>query len=137
MSINQINIFGWVFLISLFAFILGCAGWYINRSMVELASRLDSSDSAPKFSYLQEWLLPKYRADVGPEPFPALLAIGVTANARPLELYHAVGRDLCQTADEPFRLFCIGQCNPHRPATGPVVAGELSPDFIEIFEAQA
>lgn len=65
MTLAQINIYGWIFLISLFVFLLGCAGWYLNRSMIELMARLDKSDDTPKFSYLQQWLLPKYRAGLG------------------------------------------------------------------------
>ena len=62
---EQVNAYGWIFITSLAAFGLGCLGWYLNRSMIELAARLDRSDDAPKFSYLQQWLLPKYRAGTG------------------------------------------------------------------------
>lgn len=65
MIFEQLNFYGWVFVVSLALFGLGCIGWYINRSMVELAARLDRGGDTPKFSYLQRWLLPKYRAGAG------------------------------------------------------------------------
>jgi len=65
MSVSDINLFGWIFLVSLAIFMIGALGWYINRSMVELLARLDQGNETPKYSYLQEWLLPKYRAGLG------------------------------------------------------------------------
>lgn len=65
MTLGQINAYGWMFLTSLAAFGLGCAGWYINRSMTELVARLDRSGDTPKFNHLQKWLLPKYRMSGG------------------------------------------------------------------------
>ena len=62
---GEINIYGWVFLVSLAVLMIGILGWYINRSMVELAARLDRSGEEPEYSYLQAWLLPKYRAGMG------------------------------------------------------------------------
>ena len=59
---DELNIYGWVFLVSLAVLMIGILGWYVNRSMVELAARLDRSGEEPKYSYLQAWLLPKYRA---------------------------------------------------------------------------
>ncbi len=65
MSISDINVFGWIFLVSLAIFVTGALLWYVSRSMVELAARLDRSGETPKFSYLQQWLLPKYRTGLG------------------------------------------------------------------------
>ena len=62
---GEINIYGWVFLVSLAVLLIGILGWYINRSLVELVARLDKSDDQPKYSYLQAWLLPKYKAGMG------------------------------------------------------------------------
>ena len=62
MNFSDVNFFGWIFLTSLAIFAIGAFGWYINRSMMELVSRLDRSGETPQHSYLQAWLLPKYRS---------------------------------------------------------------------------
>ncbi len=61
MIFSEMNIFGWIFLISLAVFFVGALGWYLNRSKVELEVRMNRGEDVPKYSYLQEWLLPKYR----------------------------------------------------------------------------
>lgn len=65
MSVSDINIYGWIFLLSLALVVIGALAWYINRSMVELAARLERDEDAPKFNHLQQMLLPKYRAGYG------------------------------------------------------------------------
>ena len=62
---GELNIYGWVFLVSLAVLLIGILGWYVNRSLVELAARLDRSGEQPKYSYFQAWLLPKYKAGMG------------------------------------------------------------------------
>lgn len=59
------SISDWVFLISLAIIAVGILGWYINRSLVELAARLDKNGDGPKYSYLQAWFLPKHKAGLG------------------------------------------------------------------------
>ena len=65
MSIGDINGYGWAFVTSLVLIALGLGGWYLNRSMVELQMRLKRGDGTPEYSYLQQWLLPKYRTGAG------------------------------------------------------------------------
>ena len=64
-NIGEKSISDWVFLISLAIIAVGIFGWYINRSLVELATRLDKSGDGPKYSYLQAWFLPKHKAGLG------------------------------------------------------------------------
>ena len=63
--VGEINIYGWIFLVSLAILLIGIMGWYLNRSMIELAARMDRSGENPQYSYFQAWLLPKYRAGTG------------------------------------------------------------------------
>ncbi len=60
------NIFGWIFLISLAIFVVGALGLYFNRSLTELKFRLKSrqggDEDMPKHSQIEEWLLPKYNS---------------------------------------------------------------------------
>ncbi len=60
------NIFGWIFLISLAIIAIGALGLYANRSLTELKLRLKSrqggDENMPKHSQIEEWLLPKYNS---------------------------------------------------------------------------
>lgn len=62
---DELNIYGWIFLVSLAVFLIGILVWYGNRSLIELAARIDRSGDHPKYSQIEAWLLPKYRAGVG------------------------------------------------------------------------
>jgi hypothetical protein len=65
MDVSEFSPINWVFLASLATIALGLIGWYINRSIDKLKSRLKPDEGVAEHSMLEETFLPKRKAGGG------------------------------------------------------------------------
>jgi hypothetical protein len=65
MDVSEFSPINWVFLASLAIIALGLIGWYINRSIDKLKSRLKPDEGVAEHSMLEETFLPKRKAGGG------------------------------------------------------------------------